>query len=113
MIGSLGEHAGTVVQLIWQADLYRSARIVIACLHVFHGADPERVRHLLCSRVAGNAIKSFLSSKGRWQFEIERGDRLEDLLHNTKKVGGILRAVQQVGVCAGSLLSKCTWGSSA
>ena len=44
--------------------------------------------------------------KGDWQLAIERGDRLEDILHNPKKVGGILRAVQQVSAHEGSLLSE-------
>ena len=34
--------------------------------------------------------------KGDWQFSLKRGERLEDALHDPKRIGGIVQAVQQV-----------------
>ncbi|CAL5224743.1 g7476 [Coccomyxa viridis] len=33
--------------------------------------------------------------KGEWDFELKRGDRLEDRLHNTEKIEAIVRVVQE------------------
>ena len=35
--------------------------------------------------------------KGDWQFQLKRGERLEDALHDPKRIGGIVQAIQQVG----------------
>ena len=34
--------------------------------------------------------------KGDWQFSLKRGERLEDALHDPKRIEGIVQAVQQV-----------------
>ncbi len=45
--------------------------------------------------------------KGDWQFQLERGERLEDALHDRKRIGGIVQAVQQVRADESSTVSYC------
>ena len=42
--GLSGQHAETVVQFMWQADLHGVARYVTDCLGVYYDTDPERGR---------------------------------------------------------------------
>ena len=39
-----GEHAGTMIQFMWQADLHGVAKYVTDCLGVYYDADPDRGR---------------------------------------------------------------------
>lgn len=41
--------------------------------------------------------------KGDWQFQLERGERLEDALHDPERIGGVVQAIQQVGASEGSI----------
>ena len=45
--------------------------------------------------------------KGDWQFQLKRGERLEDALHDPKRIGGIVQAIQQVGANERSIVSYC------
>ena len=42
--GLFGQHAGTMVQLMWQADLHGVAKYVTDCLGIHYDTDPERGR---------------------------------------------------------------------
>ena len=45
--------------------------------------------------------------KGDWQFQLKRGERLEDALHDPERIGSIVQAIQQVGADARSVVSYC------
>ena len=45
--------------------------------------------------------------KGDWQFQLKRGERLEDALHDPKRIGNIVQTIQQVGANERSLVSCC------
>ncbi len=40
----------TMVQFMWQADLYGVAKFVTDCLGVYNDTDPRGVRHLISPR---------------------------------------------------------------
>ncbi len=57
---------------------------------------PPREVIKICSALS--IFRAFSSAlKGEWDFELKRGDRLEDRLHNTEKIEAIVRVVQEVG----------------
>ena len=39
--GLFGQHAGTMIQFMWQADLCGVAKYVMDCLVVYYDTDPE------------------------------------------------------------------------
>jgi len=41
------QHAGTMIQLMWQADLHGIAKIVTECLGVYYSPGPDGGRHLI------------------------------------------------------------------
>ena len=43
-LGLFGQHAGTMVQFMWQADLHGVAKYVTDCLGVSYDTGPERGR---------------------------------------------------------------------
>ena len=51
--------------------------------------------------------------KGKWQFQLQRGERLEDALHDPKRIGDVVQAVQQVSADEMSLGPYCICGSCA
>lgn len=66
-IDFLGENAGTVAQIIWQADLHGVANLPSYCLNISHKASHPQVRHLTAERFWKSCTILFLSLSGMKQ----------------------------------------------
>ena len=40
-LGLFGEHAGTMIQFMWQDDIRGAAVLIKECLEVYYGTDPD------------------------------------------------------------------------
>lgn len=73
---------------------------------VVRPADGQTDPNSVSSQIFGT-----VEVKGDWQFQLNRGERLEDALHDPKRTGAVV--IQQVGADKRLIVSCCMCGSCA